>query len=103
MTLLSIFSISKEDLSDAEVQALSPCSVLVVQATTEMLLQTMLQPIVGHKTLVSSFGLHCLLCSGTVELILRQEQPYAFSFSLVYMLVDFYYLTSDSFTINIEQ
>ena len=29
MTLLSIFSISKEDLSDAEVQALSPCSVLV--------------------------------------------------------------------------
>ena len=49
MTLLSIFSISKEDLSDAEVQALSPCSVLVVQSITDMLLQTMYLPVIGHR------------------------------------------------------
>ena len=50
MALLGVFSLSKEDLSDAEVTALAQASTVAVSAITGLLLQTLMLPI-GHPTL----------------------------------------------------
>ena len=48
MSLLGVISISKDDLSDEEVKALSQCSSLVVQALTSIILQTTYLPKPGQ-------------------------------------------------------
>ena len=50
MALLGVFSLSKEDLSDAEVTALAQASTVAVSAITGLLLQTLMLPI-GHPQL----------------------------------------------------
>ena len=52
MCLLQVLTISKDDLTDAEVGALSQCSALVIKGITALLLQTMRLPNLGH-TIVS--------------------------------------------------
>ena len=44
VSLLAVFSISYEDLSDAEVKALTDCSAMVVQAITALVMQTLVLP-----------------------------------------------------------
>ena len=44
VSLLAVFSISYEDLSDAEVKALTDCSAMVVQAITALVVQTLVLP-----------------------------------------------------------
>ena len=57
MCLLQVLTISKDDLTDAEVIALSQSSALVIQAITQLLLLTMKMPNVGQT--MSSFPIHC--------------------------------------------
>lgn len=51
MALLGVFSLSKEELSDAEVAALAQASTSAVSAITGLLLQTILLPLPGHPGL----------------------------------------------------
>lgn len=51
MALLGVFSLSKEDLSDAEIAALAQSSSLAVSAISALLLQTMALPAPGHPGL----------------------------------------------------
>lgn len=51
MALLGVFSLSKEDLSDAEVTALAQASTVAVSAITGLLLQTLMLPQPGHPQL----------------------------------------------------
>lgn len=44
VSLLAVFSISYEDLSDAEVKALTDCSAMVVEAITALVMQTLVLP-----------------------------------------------------------
>lgn len=48
MCLLQVLTISKGDLTDGEVAALSQCSALVIKGITQLLLQTMRMPNPGH-------------------------------------------------------
>ena len=48
MTLLGIFSLSDQELSDEEVNHMGACSSKVVEAITSLLLQTMSLPNIGH-------------------------------------------------------
>ena len=49
MCLLQVLTVSKDDLTDAEVGALSQSSALVIQAITQLLLHTMKMPIPGQN------------------------------------------------------
>ena len=49
MCLLQVLTVSKDDLTDAEVVALSQSSALVIQAITQLLLHTMKMPIPGQN------------------------------------------------------
>ena len=51
MSLLGVFSLSKEDLSDAEVAALAQASTIAVSAITGLLLQTLMLPSPGQSNL----------------------------------------------------
>lgn len=51
MSLLGVFSLSKEDLSDAEIAALAQASTIAVSAITGLLLQTLLLPKPGQLNL----------------------------------------------------
>ena len=51
MALLGVFSLSKEDLSDAEVAALASASSISVSALTALLLQTLRLPVPGQVNL----------------------------------------------------
>lgn len=51
VSLLGVISISKDDLSDEEVKALSQCSSLVVQALTSIILQTTCLPKPGQANI----------------------------------------------------
>ena len=51
MSLLGVFSLSKEDLSDAEVAALAQASTIAVSAITGLLLQTLVLPSPGQSNL----------------------------------------------------
>ena len=57
MCLLQVLTISKDDLTDAEVIALSQSSALIVQAITQLLLHTMKMPNLGQS--IGSFPIHC--------------------------------------------
>ena len=57
MCLLQVLTVSKEDLTDAEVIALSQSSALIVQAITQLLLHTMKIPNLGQS--IASFPIHC--------------------------------------------
>ena len=51
MALLGVFSLSKDDLSDAEVAALAQASTVAVAALTGLLLQTLVLPSPGQNNL----------------------------------------------------
>ena len=57
MCLLQVLTVSKDDLTDAEVIALSQSSALIVQAITQLLLHTMKMPNLGQT--IASFPIHC--------------------------------------------
>lgn len=44
VSLLAVFSISYEELTDAEVKALTDCSAMVVEAITALVMQTLILP-----------------------------------------------------------
>ena len=56
MCLLQVLTISKDDLTDAEVMALSQSSALIVQAITQLLVNTMKVPNLGQS--IASFPIH---------------------------------------------
>ena len=56
MCLLQVLTVSKDDLTDAEVGALSQSSALVIQAITQLLLHTMKMPIPGQN--LACFPIH---------------------------------------------
>ena len=56
VSLLGVFNVTKDDLSEDEIQALSQCSAIVVQSMTSLLLQTLDLPYPGNSN--SSKPLH---------------------------------------------
>ena len=58
VSLLAVFSISYEDLSDAEVKALTDCSATVVQAITSLVMQTLVLPKPGWSGNYKSRPIH---------------------------------------------